>query len=437
MQLGMKLNQHQTMQLTLTPELRQSINILQYSSFELIEFLQQQAVENPILDIKESVNHDFFAHTYSKSSFSSFDGENDFDPILHYSDTNITLEKHLMEQIMTLHSVTSEQKRRLIFLIGHLNQHGFLEIEPAIAANMQSVTLEEMEEAIVILQSLDPLGVGARDFKESLLIQMRADIYSPSLAYQMIENHLEDVAAKRYLKISKLYDVTVQEVQEAADYIKTLNPRPCSEFNHEMTQYIMPDIVVENIKDEYIIIVNDSLIPQLSISQFYKNDKMATEYLKEKRHEAMILMNGIAQRKYTLYKVTEAIIKKQKDFLKHGMSELKPMTLKDISEQLGFHESTISRATSNKYIQTQHGLFKLKSLFTKGLTRSNSLETESSVVIKEKIKTFIDKENKQQPISDQMMVKLLQQNGIEISRRTVAKYREEMEIPGSSKRRRY
>ena len=148
-------------------------------------------------------------------------------------------------------------------------------------------------------------------------------------------------------------------------------------------------------------------------------------------------MNGIAQRRFTLYKVTEAIVERQEDFLKHGMSQLKPMTLKDLSEELGFHESTISRATSNKYIQTQHGLFKLKSLFTKGLIRSNSSESESSVVIKKKIKALIEKEDKQKPISDQMIVTLLQQNGIQISRRTVAKYREEMDIPGSSRRRRY
>ena len=441
MQLGMKLNQHQTIQLTLTPELRQSINILQYSSLELIEFLKQQAVENPILDVKEYPSHDFVTRTYSQSSFHSADGENDYDPILHYSDTTVTLEKHLMEQIMTLHHVNSLQRRLLKFLIGYLNQHGFLEIEPAIAADMQFVTLEEMEEAIAILQSLDPLGVGAKDFKESLLIQTRAHTNHPPLAYQMIESHLEDVAAKRYPKMAKLYDVTVQEVQEAADYIKTLNPRPCSEFNHEMTHYIIPDVMVETIKGEHIIIVNDSIMPKLSIHPYYKSNNLdkgdEADYLKKKHQEVTMLMNGIAQRRFTLYKVTEAIVERQEDFLKHGMSQLKPMTLKDLSEELGFHESTISRATSNKYIQTQHGLFKLKSLFTKGLTRSNSSESESSVVIKKKVKDLIEKEDKQKPISDQMIVTLLQQSGIQISRRTVAKYREEMDIPGSSRRRRY
>ncbi|HVH95799.1 MAG TPA: RNA polymerase factor sigma-54 [Bacillus sp. (in: firmicutes)] len=438
MQLGMELKQTQTLKVTLTPQMLQSINMLQYSSYELMEFIQQQTVENPLLVLKEKSSHDFIVGK-ERSSFSSYNREQEYDPITQYSDTHVSLEKHLMEQIMTLPEITSKEIEILKFLIGDLNRYGFLEIEPAMAAKIMSVSLQEMENTISILQSLDPVGVGARNIRESLLIQMRAQTDYNPLAYVMVENHLEDIAEKKFRKIAKTNNVTLQEVQEATDYIKTLNPRPCSEFSHEMTQYIVPDVIIEKVNGEYIIIVNDRNMPQLDINPAYKNNEMDSndDYVKKKLQDATMLMNGMEQRKYTLYKVTQVILKLQEDFFNYGGTKLKPMTLKDVSKQLGFHESTISRATSNKYMQTPHGLYHIKNLFTTGIRNNNSVEAESSSSIKEKIKMFIDKEDKENPISDQIIVTLLQKDGIQISRRTVAKYREEARIPGSSKRRRY
>lgn len=443
MQLGMELSQKQTLKITLTPELRQSITILQYSSRELVNYLQQQTVENPLLDVKEKDMESWgFPSSHSlKPSFSPHLGEKDEDPFRHYSNTKITLEKHLMEQVMTLKYLTSLQKQILHFLIGNLNQHGFLEMEPAIAARMFSVPLTEMEKEIQRLQSFDPIGVGARNLVDCLLIQLRERKQQQSLAYQIVKNHLDDLAAKHYHKLAKCFDCRLQEVQEAADLIKSLNPRPCSEFFYEMTQYIAPDVIVEMIENKYLIIINDEMMPDVSINHFYRNHLSrnvdADEYVKEKYHDAMILMNGIAQRKQTLFKVAKAIMDRQKEFLKKGMIGLKPMTLRDVAEQLGLHESTISRATSNKYIQTPHGLFKLKNLFSTGISRTNSYETDSAVVVKQKIKGLIHGENKQKPLSDQKLVEFLEKSGILISRRTVAKYREEIGIPGSSKRRRF
>ena len=438
MQLGMELQQTQTLKVTLTPQMLQSINMLQYSSYELMEFIQQQTVENPLLVLKEKSSHDFIVGK-ERSSFSSYNREQEYDPITQYSDTHVSLEKHLMEQIMTLPEITSEEIKIFKFLIGDLNRYGFLEIEPAMAAKIMSVSLQEMENTISILQSLDPVGVGARNIRESLLIQMRAQTDYNQLAYVMVEKHLEDIAEKKFRKIVKTNNVTLQEVQEATDYIKTLNPRPCSEFSHEMTQYIVPDVIIEKVNGEYIIIVNDRNMPQLDINPAYKNNEMDSndDYVKKKLQDATMLMNGMEQRKYTLYKVTQVILKLQEDFFNYGGTKLKPMTLKDVSKQLGFHESTISRATSNKYMQTPHGLYHIKNLFTTGIRNNNSVEAESSSSIKEKIKMFIDKEDKENPISDQIIVTLLQKDGIQISRRTVAKYREEARIPGSSKRRRY
>ena len=434
----MELQQTQTLKVTLTPQMLQSINMLQYSSYELMEFIQQQTVENPLLVLKEKSSHDFIV-SKERSSFSSYNREQEYDPITQYSDTHVSLERHLMEQIMTLPEVTSKEIKIFKFLIGDLNRYGFLEIEPAMAAKIMSVSLQEMENTISILQSLDPVGVGARNIRESLLIQMRAQTDYNPLAYVMVEKHLEDIAEKKFRKIAKTYNVTLQEVQEATDYIKTLNPRPCSEFSHEMTQYIVPDVIIEKVNGEYIIIVNDRNMPQLDINPAYKNNEMDSndDYVKKKLQDATMLMNGMEQRKYTLYKVTQVILKLQEDFFNYGGTKLKPMTLKDVSKQLGFHESTISRATSNKYMQTPHGLYHIKNLFTTGIRNNNSVEAESSSSIKEKIKMFIDKEDKENPISDQIIVTLLQKDGIQISRRTVAKYREEARIPGSSKRRRY
>ena len=434
----MELQQTQTLKVTLTPQMLQSINMLQYSSYELMEFIQQQTVENPLLVLKEKSSHDFIVGK-ERSSFSSYNREQEYDPITQYSDTHVSLEKHLMEQIMTLPEITSKEIKIFKFLIGDLNRYGFLEIEPAMAAKIMSVSLQEMENTISILQSLDPVGVGARNIRESLLIQMRVQTDYNQLAYVMVEKHLEDIAEKKFRKIAKTNNVTLQEVQEATDYIKTLNPRPCSEFSHEMTQYIVPDVIIEKVNGEYIIIVNDRNMPQLDINPAYKNNEMDSndDYVKKKLQDATMLMNGMEQRKYTLYKVTQVILKLQEDFFNYGGTKLKPMTLKDVSKQLGFHESTISRATSNKYMQTPHGLYHIKNLFTTGIRNNNSVEAESSSSIKEKIKMFIDKEDKENPISDQIIVTLLQKDGIQISRRTVAKYREEARIPGSSKRRRY
>jgi RNA polymerase sigma-54 factor len=441
MALGMDLLQKQTLKLTLTPELRQSINILQFSSLELVDFLHQQTVENPVLVVRDHSRDDFGKRHDSKTSYGYQTRDSDFNPIQHCTDSKITLENHLVEQLMTIPNITPIQINIMKFLIGNLNQHGFLEIEPAITARIFTVPLAEIEKVIKMLQSLDPIGVGARNLADCLLIQIRSQSHPHPLAFEMISHHLEDLAAKHFQKIAKVFNVSVTEIQEAADYIKTLNPRPCIEFHHEMTHYITPDLIVRKIKNEYVTIVNDRMMPDLSITHFHQLNQedmiSAEDFLKEKYQEAMILMNGMAQRKQTLYRVTKAIVDSQKDFLEKGMSGLKPMTLKDISEQLGYHESTISRATSNKYIQTPHGLFKLKSLFTTGISRSNCLETDSSASVKETIKGLIDKENKLKPLSDQKLVHLLEQNGILISRRTVAKYREEIGIPGSSKRKRY
>lgn len=434
MQLRMELTQKQTLNLTLSPELHQSIHILQFSAQELVDFLHQKAMENPLLEIKEKADT---TYQYGKISAAS----SEYNPLLNYSNTDKSLEQHLMEQVMTLPDITPMRKKIVKFLIGNLNQYGFLEIEPAIAARIFSISLKEIDETIKFLQSLDPIGVGARNLTDCLLIQIRSSSKSHPLSSRIVENHLQDLAKKNYRKIAKSLNASLQEVQEAEDFIKTLNPRPCSEYNDEMIHYIAPDVIVKPLKNQFAVTVNDSMLPELSIEQLCNPDSIdsdgAADFLKEKYHEAMALMQGISQRKRTLQKVACVIAERQQTFLHEGLNKLKPMILKDIAEELGCHESTISRAINNKYIQTPQGLFKLKSLFTSGINRTEGLETDSSAAVKSKIKAIIAGEIKQKPYSDQQLVHLLEKNGILISRRTVAKYREEMGIPGSSKRKRF
>lgn len=460
MELGLDLSQKQTLKLTLTPELQQSINILKYSSIELIDFLYDQANDNPLLEINEKNNqllsksndsynlqdsfhfHKTHIHSINRDMNHTFDHEY-YNPIQNYSLDTETLEKHLMEQMTMLRHLTKTQQDILRFLIGSLNEQGYLDIEATHVAHIFSISLKEVEAMISILQSFDPVGVGAKNLTNCLLIQLRALPAVNELVYAIVENHLHDIAEKRYRKLASIFDVTPQEIQAAVDHIRTLNPRPASHFNKEITNYIIPDVIVEKINGENLIIINDSFIPNLSINDYYQkiiqNIQLDSTqpYLKDKFNEATMLLKGIDQRNLTMYKVTEAILKKQKEFFNIGLKGLKPMKLKDISEELNLHESTISRATSNKFIQTSHGLFKIKNLFTRGMSQNQNQQVDSLITIKNKLKSLINQENQKNPYSDQKITNLLEETGIKISRRTVAKYREQLGIPGSTKRVRY
>ncbi|USK75570.1 RNA polymerase factor sigma-54 [Peribacillus frigoritolerans] len=452
MQVGFELYQKQTLKLSLTPELQQSINILQYSTHELIDFLNRQAYENPVLEISfkeplaslgirtNTINSQIRG---SSSKSKNFNGDNDYNPINNYSVNTKTLESHLLEQLSLLSSLNAFEKKILQFLIGNLNDYGFLELDVHWTASHFSVPVEKIENMIQVLQSLDPIGVGAKDLTDCLLIQLREHENHNELAYKIVKKHLADLAEKRYRKIAALHQVTVQEVQEASDFIRTLNPRPVSHFSDDMTHYIVPDVYVEKDKEGFLITVNDSCTPKLTINPYYKNRvainsvNPAKDYIKRHINDAQLLLKGLEQRQMTLYKVTASIVEEQHEFFMKGITGLKPMTLKDISEKLQLHESTISRATSNKYIQTPHGLFKLRNFFTRGLHRVNSQATESTTTIKEKIKVLIADEDKIKPFSDQKLCQIFENEGTKISRRTIAKYREDLGIPGSSKRRRF
>ncbi|WP_141992680.1 hypothetical protein [Bacillus sp. B4EP4a] len=281
MQVGFELYQKQTMKLSLTPELQQSIKILQYSTHELIGFLNRQAYENPVLEISfkdplaslsaSSIRTPKIKSLKRSSKSKSFNGDNDYNPINNYSINTETLESHLLEQVSLLSSLKAIERRILQFLIGNLNEYGFLELDTNWTASHFSMSVEEIEKMIQVLQSLDPIGVGAKDLADCLLIQLREHEARNELAVKIVKKHLTDLAEKRYRKIAALYKATIQEVQEASDFIRTLNPRPVSHFSNDLTHYIIPDVYVEKEKEDFLITVNDSCTPKLSISPFYKD----------------------------------------------------------------------------------------------------------------------------------------------------------------------
>ncbi|WP_027417111.1 RNA polymerase factor sigma-54 [Aneurinibacillus terranovensis] len=464
MQMGFGLYQQQTLKLVMTPELRQAITILQYSAVDLLDFLHQQANENPVLDLTEK-DREFIVEPAQKVEVAKPEidwqeyarvratgdetyasrgvrTDRDYDPLDFVSANETTLESHLLEQIAMMKNISQLQHRILKFLIGNLNENGFLMISNEEAAEILFVTEEEIRAMVGVLQSLDPVGVGARNLVECLLLQIQADPYYSTLAYTIVENHLEDLAEKRYQKIAGVYGVTLQEVQEVADYLRTLNPRPASGFGGGTPRYIVPDVTVEKVGNDYIVLVNEGMTPNLTINRFYKQmlqesqADSAQRYIQDKLNSAMWLIKSMEQRRITLYKVTQAIVDQQKDFFEQGVTGLKPMTLRDIAEKVELHESTISRATSNKYVQTPRGLFELKYFFTTGLGRSDG-ESASVLTVKKKLKEMIDAEDKKKPLSDQKIMDTLVKEGIEISRRTIAKYREELGIAASSKRKRF
>ncbi|RXT04041.1 RNA polymerase factor sigma-54 [Ammoniphilus sp. CFH 90114] len=460
MQMGYGLYQEQSMKLVMTPELRQAITILQFSALDLLDYINQQLSENPVI---EPLDMEINRQTETKntndgtgdvdwseyiraSSQGDYVGsnvrshENEYNPLDWVVRNDHSLERHLSEQLSYIKELPEIIREVSKYIIGNLDEKGYLELALEQVAQTLNVDLEEVEQALWIVQSLEPRGVGARDLKECLIIQLEYAGEKDSLAFAIVEKYLTDLADGRISKIAGDLQVTPQDIQVAADFIRSLNPRPGSDYYRDEPRYIIPDVTVEKVEDEYIILVNDSTSPRLSISSHYerllKQDENAKKYIHDKMNSALWLIKSIEQRRMTIYKVTEAIVKEQREFFEKGIAYLKPMNLKEIADIVDLHESTISRATNNKYVQTPRGVFELKYFFSSGLTTASG-DATSSESVKAKLKQFIDQEDRKKPLSDQKLCELLNETGIEISRRTVAKYREELGILSSAKRKRY
>ncbi|WP_019121141.1 RNA polymerase factor sigma-54 [Brevibacillus massiliensis] len=460
MNMGFGLYQEQTLKLVMTPELRQAITILQFSAHDLVSYLQEQATENPVIELQEvsatieppkrmeerpTVEFDWkeFAWNRSTGDYVVNKNESTFNPLDLVRAPSFSLYDFLEAQLNYVKDITASQRKIALFLIGNLDDKGYLEISLEEAGERLGVSLPEAEEALAIVQRLEPVGVGARNLAECLLLQLEYEGLDDEYTVEVVKGHLEDLANNRFSRIADRLKISVEQVQEIADVVRSLNPRPGAAYNRGETRFVTPDVTVERVQGEYVVLVNDASTPRLQINSFYEkmlreagSQDEARQFIQEKLNAAFWLAKSLEQRRLTLMRVTQAIVELQRDFFDYGVHCLKPMTQKEIAERVNLHESTVSRATSNKYVQTPRGVFELKYFFTSALSMANG-ESASSESVKRRLKAMIEEEDRKKPHSDQKLAEMLSKEGIEISRRTVAKYREEMMIPSSAKRKRY
>lgn len=472
MKLGYDLTIEQTQKLTMTPELIQAIQILQFNTQELDEFVQEELMQNPVLEFDKSYeekNRDEVSKSeeldvkaceqadidlrekvkeaeYDDISYKQWEYTRDADDEYSYEQfvsKDETLEDVLIMQL-TFSTLTSEQLRIGRYLVEAIDDNGYLTVSCEEAARALQVDAEDVEEVLDVIQTFEPSGVGARDLKECLIIQLASKGMLDETVEYIIANHLEDLGENKLNRVAKALSLPIGQVQMVCDLIRSLEPKPGRCFSSgSNVKYITPDVTVEKIDGNYHVITNEYSAPRLMVSPYYSNlartavdDAELNKYLSEKYNAAIWLIKSIEQRKQTIFNVVDAVIRHQKEFLDHGNMYLKTLTLKQVADDLGIHESTVSRAINGKYMQTPRGVFEIKYFFSSGVAGSDG-EGVSSNSIKSMIKEIIDSEDPKAPYSDQDMVKLLSDKGIEISRRTVAKYREGMNILSSSKRRRY
>src|SRR6266568_4377294 len=354
-----------------------------------------------------------------------------------------TLQQNLIGQLNQ--SVLSASDRKAAeLIIGNIDDNGFLQSTPEEMSLNSGIPQEDFEKMLALIQSFYPAGVGARDLRECLLIQLQREGKERSLEYRIVSEHMEDLGRRRFPEIARRMGISVEEVQKAADNIARLNPRPGQVFAAAPQNYVLPDVVVEKVDGDYQIILNNEQIPHLRISNLYKDiiasgntqSSEVKNYVRDKIRSGKFLIRSIHQRQDTISNIAQQIVSRQLDFLDHGPSHLKPMTMAEVADAVGVHETTVSRAVSGKYMATPQGVFEMKYFFTSGYQTASG-ESMSNTSVKEVILDLVKNEDGNGPLSDQEIVLILSERGIPIARRTVAKYRTELNILPSNMRRKY
>jgi RNA polymerase sigma-54 factor len=463
----------------MTPQLQMAIKLLQLSRLELLNTIRKELEENPTLEeeihevsaeesldgqpekastdsasteevtIKENIREDDidwnnYINEYSSSGRTHFEAERkespDFESFIAHKES---LRDHLLWQFL-MTSPTQEEEKIGSLIVGNLNEDGYLDASLENLAAMSGSEPDKIEQVLALMQTFDPTGVCARDLRECLLIQARYYDLDDTIVIKIIENHLNHLENKNYRAIAKSLKISIEDVITAVKVIKSLEPRPGREFAEEEAQYINPDVFVYKLENEFVILVNDDGMPRLHVNNFYKNafkeggkfSDDAKEYIQDKMRSATWLIRSIHQRQKTIYKVMESILKFQRSFFDKGIAYLKPMVLRDVAEDIGMHESTISRVTTNKYVHTPRGIFELKYFFNSSIQRVQG-DAIASASVQEKIRQIIESEDPKKPYSDDKISKLLKESNISIARRTVAKYREMMRVLPSNKRKEF
>jgi RNA polymerase sigma-54 factor len=463
-------------QLVMTPQLQQAIKLLQLSRLELVEAVQIELMENPLLEevsteeekpapvitedshapdstqeegamqrelLKTAEWDDYigdFASTSRQATVREYEAPEEGMSFEARLATKPSLEGHLSWQI-NLSRFTEAERDIANAIVGNLNSMGFLQSTAEEIAAEAKATVEDVERVLSLVQHFDPVGVAARTPQESLLVQLEILGCQDEILIALVRDHLEDLEKKRYKPLAKKFKITFEDIRAYLDIIQTLDPMPGSSFSSSDPIYVSPDAFVYKYGEDFVIMLNEDGVPKLQLSPYYMEDMSRAggakdkDYLQDKMRSAMWLMKSLYQRQRTLFKVLESIVKFQREFFEGGVTKLRPLILKDVADDIGMHESTVSRITTSKYVATPHGIYELKFFFNSalGLDDGTSMGSES---VKALIKQFIGSEDDRKPISDEQLADILKDKlQVNIARRTVAKYRMAMGIESSSKRK--
>ncbi len=446
MNFNLDVNLKLQQKLALTPELIQTIKILQLNAVDLKSYVEEELLSNPLLEINEEIEkervYDALSHRFANQHYVDDGDEYDYEDFVK---AQWSLSDFLHMQLAMVPGLEKKTRDIAEYIIDTLDDNGYrTERATEIAAKL-GFTHDEVMNAIKVIQGLEPAGVSAKSLEECLRLQLDRLGEHNEIFECIISKHLEDLAANRISLIAKDCEIEIDECQEYCDIVRSLDPKPGKRYGKgDENRYITPDCYLDNVEGEFYVSVNEGDIPRLQMSNYYTRmkqealgDEATMSYLKEKVDSAMWLMKGIDQRRQTIQNVAEAIVDFQREFFEKGKSYLRPMTLADIASRVDVHESTVSRTVNGKYIQTPRGLFELKYFFGGG-TVTLAGEEMSSSLVKDKIEEIVKSEDPKHPYSDEKIKALLEEKyKVSIARRTVAKYREQLGILGTSKRKRY
>lgn len=445
----LELNQSQ--KLILTTQLKQSLAILNMSRLEVEEEIRKESESNPLLEAeKNEEGIDWEKYIKHMESINIRQDKND----APYSSENAVDFENMIRSTSNLHDylidelkyfkLTLEEKRICKYIIDSLDEDGYLRINDKEIYDELRVDASLFRRCLDIVQQLDPPGIGARNISECLILQLERMGISNNIVENIIMNDLELIGRNKLKDIAKKYKISIEKCKEAIEIIRHLDPKPGRACSNDKCVYVQPDVIVDKIDGKYIVHTNEKDVYNIKINDFYRNmmtdkdsDKEAKEFIKERLNSAATLIKNIESRKSTILRIAEAIIEEQQEFIQKGEKYIKPMKMKDIADKLEIHESTVSRGVNGKYMLTPFGLYEFKFFFNAALETDNSSEGASSAGIKRDIKDIIDGENKKKPLSDDAISKMLKEKGVSVARRTVAKYREEMGIPSSSRRKEF
>ena len=471
MALQQKLQTRLAQKLILTPSLQQAIKLLPMTTLELKDLLNQEIVENPLLeevpteelqpldtaqaekpdepapdqkpDTWDDADYEYFFGDYLDEGYRPRAPQEvkELPPIENTLSTASSLSDHLMWQLSLQ---TDDDRLREIgaAVIGNLDDDGYLVASIDEIATMGDWPVEQVEQALTQVQRFDPIGVAARDLQECLRLQLLHLGLAGSPSEKVVTEHLRLLQNHQVPEIARRLGMPVEDLKEHIEIIRHLDPQPGSRFNPKPSQYVIPDVYIVKVEDQYVAALNEEGLPQLRISPVYRrlldknsnNNDETRAYVKDKFRSALWLIKSVDQRQKTIHKVANSIINFQRDFLDHGIEHLRPLVLRDVANDIGMHESTVSRVVNNKYMHTPQGVFELKYFFHSGISSSYG-ESVSSVTIKQRIKKIIEGEDSRKPLSDSKIVNILQEEGLMLARRTIAKYREELKIPTSNQRK--